>query len=486
VSDDPYYGNQTTVAPPRQSKEAEQDPVQAGLLVCYPLGEPPAFTYRILQTGGLVVGRSPSCSMRLADQQMSRTHARFELSAGGRCRLSDLGSANGTFVNGQRCQEALLQGDELVRLGGTLLRFRPTGKGPRQARYLPARDGMIAGPSMLPTLELIERGASSDLSFLIRGETGTGKELVARALHEAGRWKQGPFVPVNCAAIPRDLVESELFGHVRGAFSGATQDKRGLIAEANGGTLFLDELGELPKESQAKLLRVLQERTLRPVGATRSQPVELHVVSATNRDLHAMIDADSFRADLFARLAEVELLLPALRERFEDIPLLLGHFLEKHGAASVSRTELDAELIEALCLRSWPFNIRELESAVRKALLLAGDEPLALQHFAKTGGDLRTLGPAIVPRDTEATNAFGTDPTEPAVTLRSVRGTPANAAAMAPASADSDPEVKQLIEALERFCGDTAAAAKALGISRSQLYRRAKSAGIVTAHFKKA
>lgn len=461
TSTPPTSGVTTTVRPSATLSATRETSAPAGLLLFHPRGEPPALTFRQLGTQACELGRAPDCSVRLADEQVSRVHARFEALPGDACRMTDLDSANGSFVDGQRVGEALLTGDEVVRLGGTLLRYRPHGPVASDALLPVETRGLLSGPALTPLRELVLRGADSDLSFLIAGETGTGKELVARLLHEAGRWRAGPFVAVNCAAIPKDLVESELFGHVKGAFSGADADRAGLVREAQGGTLFLDELGELPLASQAKLLRVLQERRVRPVGGTRDVAVELRVVSASNRDLAAMIEHGTFRGDLYARLAEVVVTLPPLRDRFEDIPLLVAHFLAKHGARGAQST-VSAELLEALCLRRWPFNVRELESAVRRALLLAGADPLRSDHFDGVGGG---------PRKTEQLAELAQD-----------RDPPSSAGA----ACSDDPEVRALVAALERHAGDTEAAAAELGISRSQLYRRAKQAGIVAAHFKRA
>lgn len=227
-------------------------------------------------------------------------------------------------------------------------------------------------PAIRRLLERLPLAAHSDASVLIHGESGTGKELVARALHELSPRHARPFVPVNCGALPESLMESELFGHVKGAFTDARTDKTGLIAEADGGTLFLDEIGDLPLPVQVKLLRFLQEREIRPVGSVRSQTVDTRVIAATHHELPAAVALGTFRQDLFYRLNVVPLTLPALRERREDIPLLAVHLLQL-ATRGTSRTgvHLAPDALSALAAHHWPGNVRELENVLRRALVFA-------------------------------------------------------------------------------------------------------------------
>lgn len=227
-------------------------------------------------------------------------------------------------------------------------------------------------PSMLRVFDLIDRLADSDVTVLIGGESGTGKELVAKAMHNGGGRRKAPFMAINCAAVPAQLLESELFGHVRGAFTGADKDKRGLFVAAHGGTLLLDEIGEMPLEMQPKLLRVLEDRRVRPVGATEEIPVDVRVLASTNRDLQVAASEGRFREDLFYRLNVIQIDLPALRDRAGDIGLLAEHFLEMitadDGAQTISGFSPEAKrLIEEY---PWPGNVRELENAVRRAATL--------------------------------------------------------------------------------------------------------------------
>jgi DNA-binding NtrC family response regulator len=230
---------------------------------------------------------------------------------------------------------------------------------------------IAASHKMTAVLEIVEQIADSAASVLLTGESGTGKELIARALHFRSRRQQAPFVPVNCAAIPDNLLESELFGHVKGAFTDARQNKTGLFQAARGGTLFLDEVGEMPLVLQAKLLRVIEDKRVRPVGATEESPVDVRIVSATNSDLEASIAAGKFRADLYYRLATVTLVMPPLRERPEDIGPLIRHFLVRISAeAGRPIPEMEPEAVACLTHYQWPGNIRELQNAISRAVIL--------------------------------------------------------------------------------------------------------------------
>ena len=234
------------------------------------------------------------------------------------------------------------------------------------------REITTQSPVMEELLRKARLSAASGASILIRGESGTGKELLAKAIHQASDRAEKPFVAINCGAIPENLLESELFGHTRGAFSGAIRDATGLIKSADGGTLFLDEIGDMPLPLQVKLLRVLQERQVRPVGATRSEAVDVRVISATHRDLEEEIANGSFREDLYYRLNVVSLDIPSLSQRREDVPLLANHFLHKLAARSKRKVSgFSAEAMEELLAASWPGNVRQLINVVEQAVALA-------------------------------------------------------------------------------------------------------------------
>ncbi len=225
----------------------------------------------------------------------------------------------------------------------------------------------------------VRKVADTEATVLITGESGTGKELVARAIHSLSSRRYGPFVAINCAAIPRDLLESELFGHVKGAFTGAVRDKTGKFQMADGGTLFLDEVGELPLDLQPKLLRALQEKSVEPVGGTALQKLDVRVVAATNADLEEAIAAGAFRDDLYYRLAVIPLHLPPLRERSEDIPLLVRHFAVKHGGEAVT---FDPEVLALLQEYPWPGNVRELENTVERLLILRSADEIGVADLS--------------------------------------------------------------------------------------------------------
>ena len=245
----------------------------------------------------------------------------------------------------------------------------------------PSIEGMIGdSPGIRGVCERLRRIAPTPATVLLTGESGTGKEVAARALHRMSPRASGPFVPVNCAAIAAELIESELFGHVRGAYTGAQQSREGLFYYARGGTLFLDEIAEMPAAAQAKLLRVLEERRIRPVGSEQEIPVDVRVIAATNRDLKSAVAEQRFRQDLYYRLQVVEVTLPPLRERPEDLPALIGHFVDQIGASlDEPRPALDSRTLARLMAYDWPGNVRELKNFVERSLILGwfdlGPEP---------------------------------------------------------------------------------------------------------------
>lgn len=254
----------------------------------------------------------------------------------------------------------------------------------RQEVRADARFGEIVArsPSMVKALELASRVAVHKSPVLLTGDTGTGKELVARLIHRESPRGDRPFVPVNCGAIPENLLESEFFGHVRGAFTGAERDKEGLFHAAEGGTLFLDEVGELPQNLQVKLLRVLQEEEVRQVGGTGTRRVDVRVVSATNRDLERAVGEGEFRQDLYYRLAVVPIRLPPLSSRAEEIPELVRHLLERHGARmGLDVKGVDTEAMEILLSYPWPGNIRELENVLERAMVICDEERIGPEHL---------------------------------------------------------------------------------------------------------
>ena len=309
------------------------------------------------------------------------------------------------------------------------------------------------GAAMSKVFRLMESAVASPISVLIQGETGTGKELIARAIHRASGRGSEALVAVNCGALPADLLESELFGHARGAFTGATAEQRGLFEAAHRGTIFLDEVGDLPPAMQVKLLRVLQDGEIMPLGTTRSRRVDVRVIAATNRDLRAAVDAGVFRADLYYRIAAFPIPVPPLREHREDIPLLVEQFVaaasQRHGGKHIGRIEV--ETIDMLSRYDWPGNVRELRNEIERAVALTPEgEPLAAETFSDGVRRLDSAG---------ARNAFDDRAAPPDQTLREARDVF---------------ESRYIAAALARHEGNVSRTAQALGISRVMLQRKLK------------
>jgi transcriptional regulator with GAF, ATPase, and Fis domain len=332
----------------------------------------------------ILVGQSPVCQLRLKDPSVSRRHAAVELDAG-TLKWTDLQSTNGTVVNGLTVLELKLTGGERLRLGDTVIEIRraPTGTRASSEPTTAASFGRVIGasPAMRALYPLCDRLAASQVPVIIEGETGTGKEVLAEAIHERSARAQGPFVVFDCTTVASSLVESALFGHERGAFTGATSARRGVFEEAEGGTLFIDELGELDLALQAKLLRGLERSEVRRIGGDRWIRVDVRVIAATRRDLDQAVQAGRFRDDLFFRIAVGRVELPPLRKRLSDIPLLAQHFWELHGGAGA----VPADALERFATYSWPGNVRELYNAVARLLALGEALPGAPGLVEDTG-----------------------------------------------------------------------------------------------------
>ncbi|MDY7229279.1 sigma 54-interacting transcriptional regulator [Hyalangium rubrum] len=315
------------------------------------------------------VGTREGCTLRLTDPRVSGEH--LEVRADGLdFVVKDLESRNGTLYEGSRIREVRVQPGATFKLGRSFLRLQPESQpwevAPSQAR----RFGELVGESlaMRELFAVLERVSPSDVTVLLQGETGTGKELAARSIHEASARRKGPFVAVDCGALPEGLVESELFGHVKGAFTGALAARSGAFVRANGGTLFLDELAGIPPPVQARLLRVLEERKVRPVGGDAEQRVDVRVVAASRQELALAVAEGTFRPDLYYRLAVVPLPLPPLRQRREDLPLLIAEILRRRG---LEPGPIRGPALELLSGHAWPGNVRELRNVLERALALA-------------------------------------------------------------------------------------------------------------------
>jgi DNA-binding NtrC family response regulator len=314
------------------------------------------------------VGASADNALTLTDPLVSRQHLEFRVHDLG-FLVKDLGSTNGTYFRGARIQEALLGLSAEVRIGSTVLRL---SRGRERTKVIAGREsGRLFGTSaaMQDVYGLIAAVAPTDVTVLIQGETGTGKELVARELHLQSPRANKPFVVVDCGAIPDNLIESELFGHERGAFTDATTARDGAFQKAHNGVIFLDEIGELPLSLQTRLLRVIDRREVKRVGSNVPRRVDVRVVAATNRDLKVEMARGRFRQDLFYRLSGMRIRVPPLRERVEDIPVLARHFLWEAGCADPDGV-LQPDLVKALTTRKWPGNVRELRNVLERGMVL--------------------------------------------------------------------------------------------------------------------
>jgi transcriptional regulator with PAS, ATPase and Fis domain len=450
---------------------------------------PPAY---VLRAKEYVIGRDEGVDIPLHGRAVSRQHARISHQRD-RWVLTDLGGRNGTIVNGEVVREVVLAHRDEIRIGDVILKFvEDDAEGYVHYRL----DGAVVGeavvggvatggaPSGSPSHSRVIGGyqiqhlaakladvATSDLSVLLLGESGTGKEVFAQELHErSGR--RGPFQAVNCAAIPATLIEAELFGHRRGAFSGADRDRPGLIRAAHGGTLFLDEIGDMPLDAQVKLLRVLQSKEVLPVGAVTPERVDVRVVCATHRNLRKLQQGDTFRGDLFARLNEYSLTLPPLRERKEDILSLCRALAVRHGRTEVRETFL---LMVGVLHYDFPFNVRELEALIKRWVAISSGPELDAQHLTdEISEQMKTYGQARVtsaPERTEAqrgnerTHELGHD-------------TPESAPIPQRPSGRDAPSAEALRELLGRHHGNVAAVGRELGKDRVQIHRWMRRYGI--------
>jgi DNA-binding NtrC family response regulator len=319
----------------------------------------------LLAAGSATVGRGEGNDLVLEDRTVSTRHVEVELVPGG-VRVRDLGSKNKARFQGSEVTDAVLAAGSTLRLGSVDLRIERAGR-PEPLRLGPL---FSRAPSMRAAIEQLARIAPTDSTVLVEGETGTGKEVTARALHGASGRKDQPFTVVDCSALPRDLAASELFGHVKGAFTGAERDRAGAFELAHRGTLFLDEIGELPLDLQPLLLRALEQREVRRVGEGKYRAVDVRVVAATNRSLEEEVRAGRFRGDLLHRLAVIRVRLPPLRERREDVADLLAWLLEQMGPRARDFAP-SPELLAALEEHDWPGNVRELKNFAERAVALA-------------------------------------------------------------------------------------------------------------------
>jgi transcriptional regulator with GAF, ATPase, and Fis domain len=401
---------------------------------------------------------APSGVLRLsfADDRMSALHARLRRVLG-RWVIEDAGSKNGVRVQGTPQRRAVLNPGDVIECGQTFLVFEEHAADEPPPALPPGAVELGCQsfhPDLLAGWSALARVAPTRVPVMLQGETGTGKELAARALH-AWSGRVGPFVAVNCGALPEPLAESELFGVRRGAFTGAVEDRPGLLRSSSGGTLLLDEVGELPASLQVKLLRVLQENEVQPVGAAQPVRVDLRVVTATHRDLAALVEEGTFRSDLFARLTGLEVELPPLRDRRADLGLLIPALLRRAGAPP--RVRFSREAARALFRWSWPHNVRELEKALALAVALAGEGRIEPAHLPET---VRT---APEPRSDPMAGHTARPLSEADVTRRT-----------------------ELIELLRAHHGNVSAVARQMGVARMQIQRWCRRFHLDPASFRAA
>ncbi|WP_428262034.1 sigma 54-interacting transcriptional regulator [Haliangium sp.] len=321
---------------------------------------------RELDGDRLLIGTHERCDLVLTDPTVSRQHCEIALVPEGYA-VRDLDSTNGTFLDRVRVREIVIERDTKLRVGDTLVRVTPLDETVDIALGEDTAFGPLEGRSaaMRRVFDILRRVAPSDATVLITGPSGTGKEVAARAVHEASARADGPFIVVDCGALPQNLIESELYGHERGAFTGATGARAGAFEAAGGGTLFLDEIGEMPLDLQTRLLGVLERRVVQRLGSTGSKPIDVRVLAATNRDLRREVNRKAFREDLYFRLAVVTVEMPTLRDRPEDIPLYVEGFLRDTPGVTI-----DAATMQRLMEQPWPGNVRELRNVIERAVAL--------------------------------------------------------------------------------------------------------------------
>jgi transcriptional regulator with AAA-type ATPase domain len=452
-------------------------PVRPQLFVAFECDRPTAGAarYDLEAVDEVIVGRGDERTARrdsaggerqlvvnVPGRSMSARHARILRTPDGWV-CEDLGSTNGSYINGRRISTTDLRDADVLELGHTIFLLRsamPTPPGTPDRHEVTPQDALDPGfATVLPhhavKLAAIARLAASGISLLLLGETGTGKEVLARSLH-ARSGREGAFVAVNCGALPDSLVESQLFGHVRGAFSGATRDEPGLVRASHGGTLFLDEIGDLPKSSQAALLRVLQEREVMPVGGTRAVKVDLRVIAATHRPLKDLVAKGAFRADLYGRLAGFVTVLLPLRQRQEDIGLIVGSLLST--TVGPRPRAFAPDVGRALFTYRWPLNVRELQQMLASSALLATDGVVERSHL-----------PDSITGQAAAQVAIASDPSADRRDLGEV-----------------DAQLlDELTAQLKAHRGNVAGAARAMGKAPMQLHRWMKRFGVDPSRFRR-
>jgi DNA-binding NtrC family response regulator len=429
---------------------------------------PDAGLVRDVEAQVIRIGARRGNDVQLTDSKVSGLHCEIRLDDRG-YRLRDLDSTNGTYVSSLRVNDVYIQPGAQIALGSTRLKFDPLGDSIEIELADTDRFGSMIGRSvkMRELFARLEKLAKSDATVLVTGETGAGKELVAEALHDDSPRANGPFVVLDCGSIPPNLIESELFGHERGAFTGATTSYAGAFERAHGGTVFLDEIGELPLAMQPKLLRVLERKEVRRVGGNKTVEVDVRIVAATNRDLGVEVNRGRFREDLYYRLAVARVHVPPLRERKDDLPLLIEHILAITPGGETA--QIAQETIDLMMKHDWPGNVRELRNVIERAVLLA--------EAPESEEALRRAPPPSPPAESSIT----VTPSQTATAADASMTVPVDVTIpfkQAKQNVISEFERRYISRLLAQHDGNISAAARAAGIDRMSIHKMLHRLGI--------
>jgi DNA-binding NtrC family response regulator len=432
---------------------------------------PDAGLVRDVESQVIRIGARRGNDVQLSDSKVSGLHCEIRLDDRG-YRLRDLDSTNGTYVSQLRINDVYIQPGAQIALGSTRLKFDPLGDSVEIELSDTDRFGSMIGRSvkMREMFARLEKLARSDTTVLVTGETGVGKELVAEALHDHSPREKGAFVVLDCGSIPPNLIESELFGHERGAFTGATSSYAGAFERAHGGTVFLDEIGELPLAMQPKLLRVLERKEVRRVGGTKTLEVDLRVVAATNRDLGVEVNRGRFREDLYYRLAVARVHVPPLRERKDDLPLLIEHILATTPGGETA--SIAQETIDLMMKHDWPGNVRELRNVIERAVLLAeapdSEDSLRRAPASPNSVPKSEQSITVTPSQTATSaDASMTVPVDVAIPFKNAKQ-----------NVISEFERRYISRLLAQHDGNISAAARAAGIDRMSIHKMLHRLGL--------
>ena len=450
-----YIGGRATSARLRRCRLEVVSGADAGLV-------------RDIEAAVIRIGARRGNDVQLTDSKVSGLHCEIRLEDRG-YRLRDLDSTNGTYVSGLRINDVYIQPGTQIALGGTRIKFEPLGETVEIELADTDRYGSMIGRSvkMRELFARLAKLARTDTTVLVTGETGAGKELVAEALHDYSPRAQGAFVVLDCGSIPPNLIESELFGHERGAFTGATSSYAGAFERAHGGTVFLDEIGELPLAMQPKLLRVLERKEVRRVGGTKTLEVDIRVVAATNRDLGVEVNRGRFREDLYYRLAVARVHVPPLRDRKDDLPLLIEHILANTPGGEAA--QIAQETVDLMTKHDWPGNVRELRNVIERAVLLS-ETPETQDALRRTPAAAPRAEPSVsVTPSQTATAADGmmTVPVDVTIPFKNAKQT-----------VISEFERRYISRLLAQNDGNISAAARAAGIDRMSIHKMLHRLGL--------